>query len=140
MKVEVGCLLPTKDPVVLKREYAEGLIRFDQRLRDTFCRDHNRLAFLKREVEQRSDMPTRDDATLADFELQWIYHRERMLALIDDRPSFFATCRFTKVTRISYGKLDQWASPMLPNYGNDTAQCKGYRVRLRDRHIPEASD
>lgn len=122
MKVEVGCFLPTKDPVVLKREYPEGLVRFDKRLRDSLGRDHYRLAFLMGKIEQSGDMPTCDNATLADFELRRIYHGERMLALIDDRPSFFAICRFTKVTRISYGKLDQLASPMRPNYRNDTAR------------------
>ena len=115
MKVEVRCFLPTKDPVVLKRQYSEGLIRLDERLCDSLGRDHDRLAFLMRKIEQRSDMPTCDNATLADFELPGIYHGERMLALIDDRPSFFAACHsFTKVARISYGKFNQLSSPIQP--------------------------
>jgi hypothetical protein len=93
-----------------------------------------------RKVEQRGDMPTCDNATLADFELQRIYHGERMLALIDDRPSIFATCRFTKVTRISYGKLNQLASPIRPNYSNGTAQSQGCWIWQTDRRITGASD
>jgi hypothetical protein len=115
MKVEVRCFLPTKDPVVLKRKYSEGLIRLNKRLRDSLGRDHDGLAFLMRKIEQRSDMSTCDNATLANFELPGIDHGERMLALIYDRPSFFATCdAFAKVTRISYGKFNQLSPPIRP--------------------------
>ena len=112
MKVEVGCFLPAKDPVVLKRKYSEGLIRLNKRLCDSLGRDHDGLAFLMRKIEQRSDMPTCDNATLANFELPGIDHGERMLALVYDPPSFFATCHsFAKVTRISYGKFNQLSPP-----------------------------
>src|SRR5262245_19885698 len=53
-------------------------------------------------------MPTCDDTTLADFELPRIDHRERVLAFVDDLPSFFATCH-AKVARISYGKFEHRA-------------------------------
>jgi hypothetical protein len=115
MEVEVGCFLPAKDPVVLERKYSKGLIRLDKRLRDSLGRDHNGLAFLMRKIEQRSDMPTCDNATLANFELPRIYHGERMLALIYDRPSFFATCHsFAKVAWVFYGKFNHLSSPAPP--------------------------
>lgn len=115
MKVKVRCFLPAKDAVVLKRKYSERLIRLDKRLCDSLGRDHYCLAFLMGKIEQRSDMPAGDNATLANFELPGIYHGERVLALIDDRPSFGAACHsFTKVTRISYGKFDQLSSPIQP--------------------------
>jgi hypothetical protein len=70
---------------------------------------------LVRKIEQRRDMPTCDNATLANFELPRIDHGECMFAFIYDRPSFFATCHpFTKVARISYGKFDQLSSPIQP--------------------------
>jgi hypothetical protein len=113
MEVEVWCFLSTKDAVVLKRKYAERLIRLYERLCDSLGRDHHGRAFLRRKIEQRRDMPTRDNATLADFELPRIYHGERMFALVYDRPPFFATCHsFTKVARILYGKFDQLPSPI----------------------------
>ena len=113
MKVEVGCFLPTKDAVVLERKYSKRLIGLDKRLCDPLGRNHNGLAFLMREIEQRSDMPACDNATLANFELPGVYHRKRMLALIYDRPSFFAACHsFAKVAWISYGKLNQLSSPI----------------------------
>jgi len=101
------CFLPAKDPVVLKRKYAEGLIRLDKRLCDSLGRDQYGLAFRMRKIKQRRDMSACDDATLANFELPRIYHGERVFALIHDRPSFFATCHsFTKVARVFYGKFD----------------------------------
>ena len=55
-------------------------------------------------------MSTCDDTTLAHLELPRVDHRERELALIYNRPPFFATCDpFTKVARISYRKFDQGA-------------------------------
>jgi hypothetical protein len=115
MKVEVRCFLSTEDAVVLKRQYTERLKRLDERLCDPLGRDHYRRAFLIRKIEQRCDMPTRDDATLADFELPRIYHGQRMFALIDDRPPFFASGHpFAKVARIFYGKFDQLLSPNEP--------------------------
>nr|WP_232823529.1 hypothetical protein [Dyella sp. C9] len=115
MKVKVGRFLSTKHPVVLERQYAERLVRRDQRLRDPLGRDHDRLAFLTRKIEQRSDVSARDNATLADFELRRIDHGERMLTFIDDRPSVFAGRRFTKIARVSYGKFNQVSSPLRPN-------------------------
>lgn len=113
MKVEVWRFLPTKDPVILEREYSKRLIGLDKRLRDPLGRNHNGFAFLMRKIEQRSDMPTCDNATLANFELPGVYHGERMFALIYDRPSFFAACHsLAKVAWISYGKLNQLSSPI----------------------------
>jgi len=115
MEVKVRCFLPAKDPVVLKREDSEGPIRLDKRLRGPLRRDHDSLAFLIRKIEQGGDMPTCDDAALANFELPGIYHGERKLALIYDCPSFFPTCHsFTKVTRISQRKFNQLPSPIRP--------------------------
>lgn len=108
MEMEVRRFLSAEDPVVLKRKYPERFVRLDERLGDSLGRDHDGLAFLARKIEQRRDVPTRDDATLAHFELPGIDHGERVLAFIDDRPPFFATGHsFTKVAWISYGKLDQ---------------------------------
>jgi hypothetical protein len=102
MEMEVRCFLSTEDPVVLKRKYPEGFVSLDERLCDSLRGDHYCPAFLVRKIEQRRDMPTCDDATLANFELPRIDHGECMFALIDDRPPFFATCHpFTKVARIS---------------------------------------
>jgi hypothetical protein len=113
MEMEVGCLLSTKDPIVLERKYSEGPIRLDKRLCDSLSRDHYRLALLVRKIEQRRDMPTCNNATLANFELPGIDHGECMFAFIYDRPSLFATCHpFTKVARISYWKFDQMHSPV----------------------------
>jgi hypothetical protein len=111
----VRCFLSTKDPVVLKRKYSEGPISLNECLCDSLSRDHYSPAFLVRKIEQRRDMPTCDNATLANFELPRIDHGECMFAFIYDRPSFFATCHpFTKVARISYGKFDQLPSPIQP--------------------------
>lgn len=109
------CLLSTKDPVVLKSKYPEGFVCLNERLCDSLGRDQYSPAFLVRKIEQCRDMPTRDDATLANFELPRIDYGERMLAFIYDRPPFFATCHpLTKVARISQGKLDQLPSPIQP--------------------------
>jgi len=64
-------------------------------------------------IEQRRDMPTRDDATLANLELRWVDHGYRMLALVDDLPSFFAA-RHAKVAWIPYGKFDHLPSLINP--------------------------
>ena len=123
MEVEVWCFLPAEDAVVLKRQYAKRLICLDERLRDSPGRNQYDRALLIGKIEQCRDMPARDDATLADFELPRIYHGERMFALVYDRPSFFAPGHsFTKVARISYGKLDQWPSPLdrAPNAQRQT--------------------
>jgi len=102
MEMEVRCFLSTEDPVVLKRKYPERFVSLDERLCDSLSRGHYGPAFLVREIEQRRDMPTCDDATLPNFELPWIDHGERMFAFIYDRPPFFATCHsFAKVARIS---------------------------------------
>jgi hypothetical protein len=108
MEVEVRRFLPAKDPVVLERQDTERLKRLDKRLCDSLGRGHDRLAFLLRKIEQRSDMPTRDNTTLAHLELPGAYHGERVLAFFYDRPSLFATCHsFTEVAGISYGKFNQ---------------------------------
>jgi hypothetical protein len=108
MEMEVRCFLSTEDPVVLKRKYSEGAISLDERFCDPLGRGHYSPAFLVRKIEQRRDMPTCDNATLANFELPGIDHGECMFAFIYDRPSFFATGHpFTKVARLSYGKFDQ---------------------------------
>jgi len=113
MEMEVRCFLSTKDPVVLKRKYSEGPISLNECLCDSLSRDHYCPAFLVRKIEQRRDMPTCDNATLANFELPRIDHGECRSAFIYDRPSFFAACHpFTKVARISYGKFDQLPSPI----------------------------
>ena len=115
MEVEVWCFLPAEDAVVLKRQYAKRLICLDERLRDSPGRNQYDRALLIGKIEQCRDMPARDDATLADFELPRIYYGERMFALVYDRPSFFAACHsFTKVARISYGKFNQLPSPIQP--------------------------
>lgn len=116
MEMEVRCFLSAKDAVVLERKYPEGFVSLDERLCDPLGRDHYRRAFLVGKVKQRRDMPTCDDAALANFELPRIDHGERMFAFIDDCPPLFATCHpFTKVAWISYGKLDQLSSPIQPS-------------------------
>jgi len=113
MEVEVRCFLPAVDPVVLKGKYSEGPKSLDQRLCNSLCRDRYGLALIVRKIEQRSDMSTCDNATLANFELPWIDHREREFALVYDRPTFLATRDpLTKVARISYGKFDHVRSPI----------------------------
>jgi hypothetical protein len=114
MEMEVRCFLSAKDPVVLKRKYSQGPISLNERLRDSLGRDHYGPAFSLRNIEQRCDMPTCDNATLSNFELPRIDHGECMFAFIYDCPSFFAACHpFTKVARISYGKFDQLSSPIF---------------------------
>jgi len=105
MKMEVRCFLPTEDPVVLERKYSKGLIRLDERLGDSPGRSHDGTALLVGKVEQRRDMPTRDDAALANFELPWVDHGQRVFAFLNNLPCFFASCH-AKVARIFYGKLD----------------------------------
>ena len=106
------CFLPAKDPVVLKRKYAEGLIRPDKRLCDSLGRDQYGRALLRRKIQQRRDMPTRDDAALTNLELPRVDHGQRVFAFVNDHPSFFATRHtLTEVARISYGKFDQLRSP-----------------------------
>jgi hypothetical protein len=123
MEMEVRCFLSAINPVVLKREYSERPIGFDERLCDSLRRDQYSAAFLAGEIEQRRDMAACDHATLADFELPWIDHGERVFAFIDDRPSFFATCHpFAKVARISCGKFDQW--PLLVGAYLTLGRCK----------------
>ena len=111
MEMEVRGFLSTKYPVVLEREYSEGPISLDERLCDSLGRDHNSPALLVREIEQRRDVPTCDDAALAHFELPRIDHGQCMFAFFYDLPPFFATCH-TKVARISYGKFDHLPSPI----------------------------
>ena len=111
MEMEVWCFLPTEDAVVLERKYSEGAITLDERLCNSLGGDHHSPALLVGEIEQRRDMPTCDDAALANLELPRIDHGDCMLAFVYDGPSFFATCHpFTKVARISYGKLDHLPS------------------------------
>jgi hypothetical protein len=74
MEMEVWCFLSTKDPVVLERKYSEGSISLEERLCDSFSRDHYGPALLISEIEQRRDMPTCDNAALANFELPRIDH------------------------------------------------------------------
>ena len=74
MEMEVRCFLSTKDPVVLERKYSEGPISLDERLCDSLSRDHYGPAFLVREIEQRRDVPTCDNAALTNFELPRIDH------------------------------------------------------------------
>ncbi|MBB6096456.1 hypothetical protein HNQ60_005378 [Povalibacter uvarum] len=119
MEMEVRCFLPAEDPIVLKREYSERSVSPDERLRDSLRRDQYSPAFLLREIQQRRDMPARDDATLANFELPRVDHGKRMFAFVDDRPPLFATRHpFAKVARISYGKLDQLQSPSTARFAN----------------------
>jgi hypothetical protein len=91
------------------------LVRRDERLRDSLGRDQYGGAFVGGKVEQQRDMPARDDAALADFELPRVDHRERVFAFIDDRPAVFATCRFAQVAWISCGKFDQCLPPIRPS-------------------------
>lgn len=111
MEMEVRRFLSTKDPVVLERKYSEGPISLDERLCDPLSRGHYGPALLVAEIEQRGDMPARDDAALAHFELPRIDHGQCMFAFVYDLPSFFATCR-TKVAWVSYGKFDHFPSPL----------------------------
>jgi len=69
MEMEVRCFLSAKDPVVLKRKYSERPISLDERLCDPLSRGHYGPTLLLREIEQRRDVPTRDNAALANFEL-----------------------------------------------------------------------
>mgnify|MGYP005605493933 FL=1 len=134
MEVEVRRFLPTVDPVVLERQDSERPIRFDKGLCDSLGRDHDGLAFLMGKIEQCGDMSTRDDATLADFELPRIDHGERMFAFIHDRPSFFAACHpFTKVARVSCGKFDQFSSPIQPDTGTLVESAFGQKPALHER-------
>jgi hypothetical protein len=115
MKMKVRCFLSTKDTVVLKSKYSKGAIGLDERFCDFFCRDQNGRAFLIGQIQQRRDMPTRDNATLANLELPRIDDCQCVFAFIYDRPSFFAARHpFAKVAGISYGKLDQISSPIMP--------------------------
>jgi len=74
MEMEVWCFLSTKDPVVLERKYSDGPISLDERLCDSLSRDHYGPALLVRKIKQRRDMPTCDNAALANFKLPWIDH------------------------------------------------------------------
>ena len=107
MKMEVRCLLSAEDPVVLERKYPQGPISVDERLCDPFCRDHYRPALWLGKVEQCGDMPARDNAALAHFELPRIDHGQRMFAFVYDLPPFFASCQ-AKVAWISYGKFEHF--------------------------------
>jgi len=69
MEMEVRCFLSAKDPVVLKRKYSERPISLDERLCDPLSRGRYGPTLLLREIEQRRDVPTRDNAALANFEL-----------------------------------------------------------------------
>ena len=113
MEMEVRCLLPTIDPVVLKGEYSEGPISLHERPCDSLSGDHYSSAFSIGEIKQRRDMSTCNNATLANLELPGIDHGECMFPFIHDRPSLFATCYpFTQVARISNGKFNQLPSPV----------------------------
>jgi hypothetical protein len=74
MEMEVRRFLSTKDPVVLERQYSQGPVCLDERLCDSFSRDHYGSALLVGKIEQRRDMPTCDNAALANFELPRIDH------------------------------------------------------------------
>lgn len=74
MEMEVRRFLSAIDAVVLERKYSEGPISLDKRLCDSLSRGHYGPALLVRKIEQRCDMPARDNAALADFELPRIDH------------------------------------------------------------------
>ena len=74
MEMEVRCFLSTKDAVVLERKYSEGSISLDECLCDSLGRGQYGPALLIRKIKQRRDMPTCDNAALANFELPWIDH------------------------------------------------------------------
>lgn len=130
--MEVRCFLSAEDSVVLERQYSQRPIRLDERFCDSFCRDHDGRAFLARKIEQRRDMPTGDDAALANFELPWIDHGQGMFALIDDFPSFFAR-RHAKVARLSCGKFDHLPSPVELMFRR---QPDAWNRPHRERHRP----
>jgi hypothetical protein len=110
MEMEMRRFLSTEYSVVLERQYSEGPIRRDERFCDSSGRDQDGRALLVREIEQRRDMPARDDAALANFELPRIDHGQRMFAFVYDLPSLFAS-RDAKVTWIPYGKFDHVRPP-----------------------------
>src|SRR5262245_27814333 len=105
MEMEVRCFLSAVDAVVLERKYPQRPIRPDECLCHALGRDQYGGAFRVGKIEQRRDVPTRNHATLTDFELPRIDHGEGMFVLLDDLPSFFATCH-AKVARFSDGELD----------------------------------
>lgn len=110
MEMEVRCFLSAIDPVVLERKYSERPIGLDEGLCDPFGQDDDCPALLVGKIEQRRDVPARDNAALADFELPRIDHGQGMFAFVYDRPSFFAACHpLAKVARISYGEFDHFA-------------------------------
>ena len=92
MEMEVRRFLSAVDAVVLERQDSKRLKSPYQRPGNALCRYRNSLALVLREIEQRSDMSARDHAALTKLELPRIDHRKRELALIDDRPAFFAPC------------------------------------------------
>ena len=114
MEMEVRCFLSTEDPVVLERKYSERPISRDERLCDPLGRGQYGPALLIRKIEQRRDMPTRDNAALANFELPRIDHGQCVFAFFYDLPFFFATCH-TKVARIFYGEFDHLPSLIKPS-------------------------
>ena len=122
MEMEMRCFLSAKDPVVLEREYSKGPISLDKCLRDSLSRDEYGPALSIRKIEQCRDVPTRDNAALANFELPGVDHGQRMFAFFYDLP-FFLAARHAKVARISYGKFDHFAL-------SDEAACLFYSGRL----------
>ena len=131
MEVEVRRFLPAVDAVVLERKYPEGPIRPDERLCESPRRDQHGRAFLVGKIQQQGDMPARDHATLADFELPGIDHGERVLVLIHDRPSFFATCHpLTEIARIPHRKLDQLPSP-VQRFQSGGSTCQPFNEATR---------
>lgn len=136
MEVEVRRFLSAIDPVVLERQYSKRPVGPDERLCDSLGRDQDSAALRFGEIEQRRDVPTRDDAALTHFELPWIEHGQGVFAFVYDRPSRCAAGHpFTEVARVSYGKLDHVPRPVnwlpLDGYLHDCRWLVTRRISSR---------
>jgi hypothetical protein len=116
---------------------SRALRRRTSRVEVDLCPSHCPSAALRfGEIEQRRDVPTRDDAALTHFELPWIEHGQGVFAFVYDRPSRCAAGHpFTEVARVSYGKLDHVPRPVdwlpLDGYLHDCRWLVTRRISSR---------
>ena len=107
VEMEVRRFLPAVHAVVLERQDPERPVGADLRRRDPLRGGHDGRALGIGKIQQRRDMAARDHAALPHFELPGIDHRQRVLALVNDLPSFLGGGH-AQVARVSGGEFEHF--------------------------------
>lgn len=107
VKMIVRHFLAAIHTIVLKREYSQRLVRFDERKRDPLRGFDYGRSFSVREVEQCFCVAPSDNAALTHLELKWIDDRESEFRFLNHCPLFISARQtFTKLTGILSWQLN----------------------------------